>query len=211
VQRLVERYGFLKSPKTYEEYNDHENGVMFADGTFDGFEVSEVRIFANGLLLTTGGSTDVAERLFADIVTVWQAVGLDLVVEMATGPNYISQLVVKSSIDLLLLNAAIDDVIENWFPKQRVTGELRGPAGIGSVGLFTRGNLEISPIRIERLSGAPVETMEFWSQAPLPTTLHMSFLTRWETVLRETVGRVSLSSPSEPEQPSSQSPPVASK
>jgi hypothetical protein len=178
TERLVGRYGFLKFPKTYEEHNDTENGVLFADGVYDGIEIPELRIFSNGFLVGTGESTDVAERLFGDMVSIWQDAGLDLSPKMVANKAYISQMVVKSDIDLLSTNPALAAVVENWFP--------RGNAGIGSVGIFTNGNAVDNqpPVRIERLVGMPLEAMQFWSQAPLPTVLHLSFLTRWETVLR---------------------------
>lgn len=193
TERLVERYGFLKFPKTYEEHNDRENGVLFADGAYNGVEISELRIFSNGFLIGTGESTDVAEKVFEDMVSVWQDAGLNLTPEMVAARSYISQLLVTSDIDLLAVNAPLAAVIENWFPKQ--------PAGIGYIGVFTNGNVDgPPPVRIERAASMPLEAMQFWSQAPLPTALHVSLLTRWETVLRPNPA-----SSTEPEQPPSQS------
>lgn len=175
---LVKRFGFLKFPKTYEEYNNAQNGATFADGVFDGVQVTELKIFPNGILIDTGESTDIAERLFSEeLVAIWQKVGLDLSKEMVSERAYISQLVSFSEIDLLALSAPVTTLIENWFRQK--------PVGVGSVGVYTNGNLEIAPpVRIERVAGQPLEAMQFWSQTPLRTPLHIEFLKAWETALK---------------------------
>lgn len=186
TQKLVERYGFLKFPQSYEDFNDGDKGTTFADGSFGGVEVDELKLFSNGILVGTGESTDVAERLFEDMGNAWREIGLTLTPEMVTKKVYISQLAVHSDIDILATNPGLSGVIENWFPGHQ--------SGIGTLGIYTLANVEgPAAVRIERLVGAPVESLQFFSQAPLPTVLHVSFLTRWETVLKQTT------SSSEPE------------
>lgn len=176
---LVERYTFLKFPQTHEEFDEEEGGIAFAAGEFDGIEIVELKIFPNGLLLATGQSTETAERLFADMLPLWRRVGLILSHELVTKTTYVSQVVIHSDIDLLLMSSPIAGVIENWFPCG---------SGVISVGIYTDGNVNDPPlIRIERYAREPREAMQFWAQAPLSTPLHLTLLTRWETVVRESI------------------------
>jgi hypothetical protein len=174
---LVDRYRFLKFPQTYEEFNDQSQGVTFADGVFDGVAIQELKFFFNGVLIATGESTDVAERLFADMMTAWPEVGLVWSDDFVTNRAYASTLVVHSDIDLLAVNQTLWNIANSTFQRK--------PVGFGGISFYTEGNTDVvPPVRIERLQGAPLTAMQFWSQAPIQTTSHVEFITAWEQALR---------------------------
>lgn len=180
---LVRRYHFLKFPQTFAEFNDTENGVTFAAGDFEGVEIAEFKIFPNGFLVSTGESTDVAERLFSDICVAFNEAGLILSEDMVVAQSYISQIVIKSEIDLLRPSNPIAALIENWFRDK--------PVGVGGIGVYTKGNTSgLLPVRMERLAEVPVEAMQFWAQAPLKTPHHLAFIEGWETAVKATLSAI---------------------
>ena len=178
---MVERYHFLKFPKTFEDHaSNSEMGIAFEAGEWDGVAVDEIRFFNNGILVATGKSTEHAEALFADM-TKWlvEDVGLIFETQMVANTNYVSQLAVRSKVALdSLLNPAVIDVAARF---------VEVPVGVTTLGLFTGGNVEATPIRIERLATPgglpPSQPNEFWTQTPFSTSRHMEFLTALESAL----------------------------
>ena len=173
---FVERYGFLKYPSTYEDYNS-DTGVFLGMGKWGDLAIQELRFFPNGVLVSTGDSTDRAEQFFADAMTVWQDVGLSFSVDWVVQRTYISQLAVKSDVDLVSVNQAIEGLVAATFSN--------APTGFAAVNFFTGGSIDaLPPIRLERLVGQPLGSGQFWAQAPLPTTKHIEFLEAFEKTLR---------------------------
>jgi hypothetical protein len=179
--KLVERYHFLKFPRTFEEHAlSSESGIAFEGGEWEGVTIDELRLFNNGILVVTGESTDRGEALFGDM-TKWFVEDLGLIFEpqMVASTIYVSQLAVRSKVALdSLLNPAVIDVAARF---------ASGSFGLTTLGLFTGENVEATEIRIERLATPaglpPSQPNEFWTQAPLPTSRHLEFLTALEDAL----------------------------
>lgn len=175
TKRYSERYGFLKYPRTYEENTDLDNGIIFAMGKWNDLLIEEFRIYPNGILVATGESTDRAEEFFVDAMQVWSDVGLPFSRDLVTKTIRLSELVVKSDVDLLGLHENIQGLVATTFADQATGGATLG---------FFLGEVDARPaVRIERLVGVPLADMQFWAQAPLSTRQHMEFLEAFERVL----------------------------
>lgn len=171
--KMVERYQFLKYPKTYEDFNNVKDGIAFQGGAWNGIAIDDARFFPQGLGLSTGKSTIFAEELAADIMTIWPEVGLMFSPDWVTARRHNSELVVSSSVDLCNLNPRISAVASEYFEN----------AGPGIAGFYVDSNADTFPVQIQRLLGAPLSANQYWSQAPLSTDRHLSFLESIERVL----------------------------
>ena len=170
---IVERYGFLKYPQTFADFNNQQEGTVFGMGSWRDVRIEEMKIFSNGILVATGESTDVADAMFSDMMTLWPEVGLSFDTSLITQRAYVSQLVFHSEMDLGTLNPKISTLVSDTFETQ---------TGIGILGFHT-GNPDLSPIQIQRLTGAPLTSNQYWAQAPLPTLKHLAFLLAFEAAL----------------------------
>lgn len=183
IRRLIERYGFLKYPQTYADFNNTaDGGVLFADGhLLNEVLVEEVRIFPNGIVVSTGESTDKAGLIFTDITGLMLEVGLLYSPDLIQMVKYSSELVVRSKVDLVNVHAGITALTAQTF------GGATGDAGFAAVSFYAEGDVSTNPVKIERIVNPSVPRDEFWSQAPLPTFTHLAFLTEYEKVLASPV------------------------
>lgn len=171
---MGEHYHFLKSPVSYEDVN-LDSGVSFFGGEWQGTAIEEVRIFLNGFLVATGEATDRCEAVFEDMMGWWQSeLGLTFDSGMVNQKHYISQVVIRSAINLDSVNPAVTAVASEFFEK---------PTGIGAIDFYHQGNPDSTPVRFERVvqaHGIPVAWDEYWTQSPLPTSRHLEFVAAFE-------------------------------
>lgn len=176
TERMVERYRFLKYPATHQDFSPKDGGVEFGMGVFDGVVVPEVRIFADGFFLSTGESTDRAEAMFSDLIELMVELGCEYRAEFNTALSYISEIVVRSEIDLgQRLASPIDSLVAKAFPGKHT--------GFGMIGIAVGENLDLDGLRIERLAGEPSSKNQYWSRATLSTANHFQLLQDLERLL----------------------------
>ncbi len=175
--KMIEHYRFLKFPQTFEEQTNFNDGVSFQAGEWEDAAVEEIRLYINGILIVTRESTDRSEALFADMMKWWAEEDTGLLFEphMLSDKQYVSSLVVRSKVSLdHLLSSGVNEVMVKFF--ESTSGPLK-------LEFFTRGNPDVTTVRIERLAqspGLPSQPNEFWTQTPFSTTRHMEFLTELE-------------------------------
>src|SRR5580704_219542 len=93
VRGLEERYGFLRSPRSIDEYN-FANGVTFEQGDFLGqFSIDRFQVYENGLLAQAKVTTDALDELLDDVIN-WAMAELRINVDNPSGTmrGYISNL-----------------------------------------------------------------------------------------------------------------------
>jgi hypothetical protein len=177
IRKMVEHYHFLKFPVSFEDTN-LDNGMVFLGGVWEDTAIEEVRIYFNGFIVATGESTDRTEAFFEEMMGWWQS-ELDLTFNlgMVTQKLYVSQIVVRSSVNLDQVNPAVAAVAAEFFNK---------PTGIGAIDFYHQGNPDATPIRFERVNqgqGIPIAWDEYWTQTPLPTSRHLEFVAAFEKAL----------------------------
>jgi hypothetical protein len=173
--RMVERYRFLKYPVTYADFHPSD-GVAFGMGVFGDVQVVEVRIFPDGLFIWTGESTDRAEAMFPDLIELMVSAGAEYRPEFITNLAHISEMVVRSEIDLgHRLTSPIDSLVAKAFPG-KVTG-------FAMMAIATGEKLDLDGLRIERLAENSQSRNEYWSRATLSSANHFQLLQDLERLL----------------------------
>ena len=187
LQAFVERYGFLKSPQTIEEY-DLQKGAVFQYGRMGAVDFS-VTLFSRGIVVDTRSSTEDAEKFLSD-AEEWaeQFFGVEHSTNRISRKLFLSELSLYSDVPFELLNPKLKALATRL--GEVVSSYLREPQNFELFGL----SFSVDPptrlgpltLRIERLPGEPFWENKYFSSAPLPTTEHLAFLTEFESIFKET-------------------------
>jgi hypothetical protein len=191
VSPLVQKYGFLTYPTKPEDF-DSEKGIKFGSGK-SGDKVIDLLAFYTGLItLETLSSTTDSRDVLEDMLQ-WGAakLGLTYAAGMVRRWGYISQISFNSDFPLL---STVSRPLQNL---ARKTGEAVSgffgeslPYEIAKVNVghdpVARQN-SIAGVTIEHRANVPFAENRFFSEAPLPTHLHIKFLEELETDLLESL------------------------
>jgi len=185
VHGIVERYGFMKFPKTIEEF-DLSKGISFESGKMGGINISSVSLYHVGTVIDTGSSTKDCDAVHEDLVS-W-AMGL-VGIEERPAPDrrfYLSELQFQSNLRMDALNKGFTSLVPristtvSKYARQQFDFE---PVAIAAMPDLSNVKLGPTPFRIDRLSGAPFEDKKYFSSAPLPTEEHIAILEEFEKYL----------------------------
>jgi hypothetical protein len=186
-QAFVERYEFLKSQQTIEEY-DLQKGVIYQGGMFGSIEIHSVTFFTKGIVIDTRSSTENAEKFLSDAAE-WaeQFFGIEHSPNRISRKIFLSELSFYSDVPFALLNPKLTALVTRL--GEVVSSYLREPQAFDLSGLSFSvdppARLGAMSLRIERLQGNPFWENKYFSSAPLPTTDHLTFLTEFESLLKE--------------------------
>jgi hypothetical protein len=185
--RMVERYGFQKFPRTFEEYSSAATGAVFAEGRMGDINISSYSIFLQGLVVDTRSSTDDSERVLRDI-TEWFCTlsGIDASVDRITRKFYLSQLSFCTERALDALNPKLPALASRV--SNNVSVHARQELKFETTGLSLQIDPQLGtkfslPLRIERQEGSLFSENKYFSAAPLPTNEHIAFLEEFESAL----------------------------
>lgn len=188
---LVERYDFQKFPAKPEDFDLQNNGVKFEGGKARGLVIDSLTLYDGAMVLDTLSSTSDSKAVLLDLLEWGRAeLGLSYDEKLIRRWGYISHVVFKSEFPLLelmsspiqKLAAKVTAVTEETFqglkyvPSQIWIGH--DPAlrkhSIASFTIVHRVNTSFSD-------------NEFFSEAPLPTDLHLEFLSQFEKDIEKTL------------------------
>lgn len=183
VGAIVNRYSFQKFPQKIEEF-DESKGVVFAHGQIGGREISQFIIYTYGLLIDTRSSTDEAKDILLDALS-WASRELSLTYKpsMVKRWQYASQLTFYSKVSLTSISPAFQRLakaVEKTFNES--TGESLGY----EVTAFTVDHDQLlrkhafGRFSIQRRENTPFSDNKYYSDAPLPTKLHIEVLEQFE-------------------------------
>jgi len=184
VQGLVERYKFQKFPKGPDEF-DESKGVVFEDGKFGGKVIQKFTIFNTLLALETRSNTSDSTELIEDML-VWgtKKFGLAYVPGMIKHFSYVSDLTFYS--DVPLLGAACQPLI-NLATKtsEALTAIWHEPFQYYPANLTVghdpmARHYGIAPFSITHRAEARYSENKYFSEAPLPTDMHIALLEEFE-------------------------------
>jgi|SRR5580698_994610 hypothetical protein len=186
IERLIERFQFQKYPQSFEE-TDEQKGVNFFEGRWNGVNVTKLTIFTGAIVVDTGTSTEASEKILEEAL-IWGAQELGLTYEpgMIKRRQYISDIVFSSEIDLLAvhpafvnLQKAVTDLGEKFLWQRR-------PYELTHFGLdfdHTLNPLIAAPFSIQRRGNALFSEQKYFSEAPLPTRVHVKLVEQLEADL----------------------------
>ena len=184
VAPLVDTFHFEKFPTSKEEF-DPDKGVRFESGKFGELTISLLNIFPGLITLESLSNTDDSRNILEHILE-WAAknVGLTYSSGMIKRWGYISQLIFYSDYPLLqMMSPSLNklakkttDVVDGLFGEGLVYEVSK--IIVGHDPLKRQGS--IAGVSIEHRANTLFSANKFFSEAPLPTDAHISFLQELE-------------------------------
>jgi hypothetical protein len=187
VEEIAKRYQFAKAPKNELDFDD-QRSLPFKSGTFVGQRkvplLVGLSIYSDGLVADTMSSTDESTEFLNDLAK-WLSDTYGLTVPKERRVNYLSQIDFRSEASLINLNRRLEAFAANL---ENFTKSADRHYEVGSIQLWTEdigkpGSL--APVKIERKISAPFSANHYFSQAPLPTSVHVELLNEFEAILKQ--------------------------
>ncbi len=189
AQAIVARYNFQKFPQTLEDF-DEAKGVTFAGGRFENSVIDQLVIYTYGILVDTRSSTQESKRLLEEAMQ-WGANELGLVYNpsMVKRWQYASHVTFRSDVPLTGLHSVF----------QRIAGKLTKTIAenmgenleyqLTSLALDYDALARKHPLgrfSIQRRDNTPFSENKYFSDAPVPTDIHIELLKEFEADIRGT-------------------------
>jgi hypothetical protein len=182
VKEIVQRYNFQKFPGTFDEWNSPE-GAQFLVGKQDKIVIDRLIVYNNGLQLETHAGTADSKRIQEELLA-WArdefgiAYGPDTVKRWA----YVSGVTFHSNVPILV-TGPIERLARNITDEiSRILGDetVYQPTGF-NIGhdLLLRKYARAS-FTLHRRAEVPFAENKYFSEAPLPTEIHLDLLARYE-------------------------------
>lgn len=186
AKALVARYKFQEFPSSPADF-DEAKGVRFAFGKIGDSVIDQVVIYAYGVVLDTRSSTAESRRLLENALA-WAAKEIGLLYEpsMIKRWQYASQITFYSEVGLTTACQAFQSLSENVQSSvQDVMGEKLRYELTGI--LVDYDQLErkhpLGRFSIQRRDNTPFAENKYFSDAPLPTDVHLKILEQFENEL----------------------------
>lgn len=186
IRALVERYSFQKFPQKIEEL-DENKGVQFVLGKFGKKTIAAVTIYSHGIALDTTSSTADSESLLEEALA-WgvEKLGLQYNREMVKRRAYVSQLTFFSAVPMLALNPEVEALSRKI--TELVSGNMKldsiyGPSGLSFALDPESQRFPLANFTIERRQGIGYSEGKYFSNAPLPTEIHITVLEQFEQAM----------------------------
>lgn len=191
IRAAVERYQFQKYPKSVEEF-DEQKGVEFYEGKAGNTAIERFTIFNSLLVLETRAGTDTSKRILEEMLT-WgkQELGLNYEPGMVRRFAYVSNVSFYSDAPLLAAHPGMAKLAADT---GKAVSEIWGEPVTYDGLLFAVGHdplarkNPIAAFTIQRRAEASFSENKYFSEAPLPTDLHVAFLEQFEREV-EVMGR----------------------
>ena len=188
---MVERYDFQVFPTKPEELDLDDKGVKFESGKAKGFLIDSLTIYNGAFVLDTLASTDESKAIILDLLEWGRAdLGLSYEETQIRRWGYISGIVFKSDIPLIdvysaplqKLAAKTSAVTEETFDGLKYV-----PSQIWIGHDPAKRKHAVASFLITHRVNTSFSENEFFSEAPLPTHLHVDFLREFENDIKESM------------------------
>jgi hypothetical protein len=186
MRKLVDKFGFQKFPTTYEQTNE-DKGIEFFEGRWNDVTVDKLAIFKGALVLDTSASTADSERIIEEAL-VWAATecGLNYRPGMIARKQYLSDVTFYSDVKLEALHPAVfrlqKSVSENASSAFKQALDFRVTQFVLDFDK-TKTPLVTAPFSIQRRGNSHFTENKYFSEAPLPTEVHLKILEQFEADL----------------------------
>jgi hypothetical protein len=183
IAALVERCGFRKFPEGLEHF-DEAKGVEFVAGKWGDTVVERFKIYNNGLQVDTRVSTAESERIMNEAIE-WaiNEFGIAYTPQMLSRKAYVSDLVFRTEVPLLTSyspitnlcrrgHAALGEISRDKMPWQPIILTMQSE-GVPRKPVH-------APLTIQRRAEAAFSENKYYSEAPLPTDVHIRLLEQFE-------------------------------
>jgi hypothetical protein len=186
ARALVARYNFQKFPQKLEEF-DEAKGVTFGTGKIGNSTIEQVVIYTYGIQLDTRSSTQESKRLLEEAFE-WGAkeLGLTYKPSMIKRWQYASQVIFSTKVGLTDASLAVRKLATSL--KEHI-GQLIGESHEYELMALMVDYDQLSrkhPLgrfSIQRRDNTPFSENKYFSDAPLPTDVHLKLLEQFEADL----------------------------
>jgi hypothetical protein len=185
-EEIGKRYRFAKAPANELDF-DEQRSLAFKAGTFTGARNVPVMvglgIYNDGFVADTTSSTDEATEFLNDLAK-WLNDTYGLAVPKERKVAYVSNIDFQSEVSLTNLNRRLEAFADNL----EALSINKARYEVGSIQFWTEDTgkpASSAPVKIERKLSAPFSANHYFSQAPLPTTVHMELLSEFEAILKQ--------------------------
>jgi hypothetical protein len=181
--RLVEKLEFSSFPKTLEQF-DESKGIVFEEGIWDGIPVQKMTIYNNGIMMDTRKGTDASLEVLKGVFD-WAVIEFGLVVPEFALQNirFLNSFTFFSDKIGYLGGTPVGRLAESLSQRiAEITGRSRSYETIRIDIDFDRleQQVPIAPLTIQRRIASPFEQNKFYSEAPLPTDVHIALIEQLE-------------------------------
>ena len=186
VKAIVARYNFQKFPEKLEDF-DESKGVTFTSGRLGDSVIEQVAIYTYGIVLNTRVSTQESKRLLEEALQ-WGSTELGLVYKpsMIRRWQYSSQVTFYSKVPLTGVHSALQRLADGVTKGvTEATGEnLKYELTSLVIGYDQLARKHaLGGFSIQRRDNTPFSDNKYFSDAPLPTDVHIKLLEQFEADL----------------------------
>jgi len=183
TKALVARYGFQKFPQKLEDFNESK-GVTFGVGRFGDTVIEQLVIYTYGIVLDTRISTLESRRLLEEAFE-WGRKELGFVYkpDMVKRWQYASQVTFHSTARMTSANSAVDRLAASV---AKGTADTMGENLEYDLAILSldydqlKRKHPLGKFSIQRRDNTPFTENKYFSDAPLPTDLHIQLLEQFE-------------------------------
>jgi hypothetical protein len=206
TKALVARYNFEKFPQRLEDF-DESKGVTFGVGRLGNSVIEQLVIYTYGIVVDTRTSTQESKRLLEEAF-IWgsKELGLTYKPSMVKRWQYASQVTFRSTVPMANACPAVQRLADGV---SKAVAEAMGESLKYDLAILAVDYDQLArkhPLgrfSIQRRDNTPFSENKYYSDAPLPTDLHIRLLEQFEADMAskpETTGE------RKPHFPSSQAP-----
>lgn len=190
VKEVVQRFNFQKSPTNFEEWTSKE-GTLFASGRSGKVTIDSLKLFRDGIQLETHTGTAESKKIIEEMLE-WgkEKFGFSFKEGFTIRWAYVSDLTFLTDVEILstppLRNLAeqttraISEIVGTQLPYVPTMQTI----GHDSL-VLKHGRASLS---IQRRLDVPFSDNKYFSEAPLPTDVHIKLLEQFEADVKATFG-----------------------
>jgi hypothetical protein len=183
VSALIERCGFQKFPQEFKDFDDTK-GVEFSEGKWGDTVIETLKIYNTGLQLDTRVSTQESERVLKEALN-WAIKEFGIVYDpkMLSRKAYVSDLVFRTEVPILSSYTPFANLCERG---QAAFATLSHDKSPWQPVIFTVQSEGVprkplnAAFSIQRRAETMFSENKYFSEAPLPTDIHVDLLKRFE-------------------------------
>jgi len=184
VQAMVARYKFQKFPTTFEEFDISKSGIIFEDGKISGKVIQKFSIFDTLIVAETRSNTADSKEVIEEML-IWAAAkfGVNYTDESIKHNGYVSGVSFYSDVPILVASHPLEELAAKT--SAAVSEIWQEPVHYESVGIAvghdtaTR-KFPLAQFTLTRREATKFSENKYYSEAPLPTDLHLSLLAEYE-------------------------------
>ena len=186
TQELVQRFNFQKYPKTLDEWMDPK-GSRFTAGKAGATTIDVLLLFNNGIQVDTHAGTTESRRITEETLE-WarDKFGLSYMPSVVKRWAYVSNLTFSSDV-AILSTPPLSNLAERT---SHALSEIAGDPIVYEPTVQTVGHDPLvlkygrAPLTIQRRLDVPFKEGKYFSEAPLPTEVHIDLLTKFEAEVK---------------------------